>query len=301
MLLGGSIAGCTATNDDPSSTSSDTLSTSTGNDETTSPRTTDEAVSRTQKPSPERPEELTRETVVQYAKRSETTYQYNSVLETYGSDAANIQVDSFEMQTVSDQDGYYVLLGYTGFADYPDGLHVDLGSEVLYFVSQDGTKRVDVGLSAEIRNIDCEDAITPADSDSGGPCDERSGDGVAYRVVNLDRDTHTIDVQVELLGTASGADSAGDDTITQTYQLNSDATIYQGTVAFVDGTYRLTASIASDPDTTTTSEWEYQYPGRVRYTSTIIVTPSGRILITKPSHLLYSQKRSTSYCVSRIC
>lgn len=283
MLLGGSIAGCTATNDDPSSTSSDTLSTSTRDDETTSPGTTGETVSRTPKPSPERPEELTRETVVQYAKHSETTSQYNSVLETHGSDATNIQVDSFEMRTASDQDGYYVLLEYTGFADYPDGLHVDLGGVVLYFVSQDGAKRVNVEPPTEIRNIDCEDAITPDDSDSGGPCDKGVGNGVAYRVVNLDQDTHTIDVQVELLGTASGADSAGDDTITQTYQVNSDATIYEGTVAFVDGTYRLTASIASDPDTTTTSEWEYQFPaGGSKDISTIIVAPSGRILITKP-------------------
>jgi len=290
-LFGALIAGCATINDGPSPTSSNTLSPSVEGDESTSPPanqpsnqgTTVEAVSRTPKSSPERPAELTRETVVQYAKHSETTRQYNSVLSIYGSDADNVQVDSFEMRTVSDQDGYYVLLVYTGFADYPDGLHADLGGVVLYFVSQDGTKRVKVDPPTEIRNVGCEDAITPDDSESGGPCQEGAGNGVAYRVVNLDQDTHTIDVQVERLGNASGADSAGDDTITQSYQVNSDAAIYQGTVAFVDGTYRLTASIASDPDTMTTSEWEYQYPaGGSNDISTIIVTPSGRILVTEP-------------------
>lgn len=197
---------------------------------------------------PDRPDELTRETVTAYAREFEYVRTENALYE------PNIEEHNVESQAIYDTasvGGHYAIATASGYANYSDGVHADWGQRpAFYFLAPGLTVRIE-DLADQYGH--CTDVFAAEDPEKNFAKVCEGGDA-AYRVYNFRPDVRDLTVTVEFLG-ADGKQTANPTPVLEReYGLRGTFGLKQGSVTYRRGVYRLTATLGDG--TETTYRWE---------------------------------------------
>lgn len=216
---------------------------------------------------PDRPADLSPETVREYVHDVEHARTYNVL---YEPDMTDSSLDCRTVYERESDGGHYALASCTGYANYPN-VHADWGqTPALYFVSDDLTVRVG---DYDSQHFHCTDVFASEDP-SENFAEVCGGGDAAYRVYNVHPEPHTVRVRVEFL--ASDAETV----LERQYTLAPATGVEQGSVTYRKGVYRVTASLDDGPEAT--YRWELE-TAQTREDSpvTVLVTPAAELTIRR--------------------
>ena len=271
------VAGCTSRPAGDESSAEPTVTTTSTATPTPVPLPTGTYASKPDGPSdyPDRPDELTRETVVEYAKAFEYARAKNSLHE------PNIEESNVESDAVYDTasgGGHYVIAAADGYANYSDGVHADLGrSPTFYFLAPGLTVRIGDGAS---QYFDCTDVFAAEDPEKNF-AEVCEGGDAAYRVYNFCPETRDLTVTVEFLGEDGEQTANPTPVLEREYGLRGAFALQQGSVTYRRGVYRLTARLGNG--TETASRWElFSEPTYEDPPVSVIIDTRGDLQVRRP-------------------
>jgi hypothetical protein len=219
---------------------------------------------------PDRPDELTRESVVEYVR----TYEHARVTNLlHEPDVADLHVECTGVHDTAAHGGHYALAHCTGYANYEDGLHADWGQRpALFFVAPTLTVRIE---DLEDHYFHCSEVFAADDSSENFAAVCEGGDA-AYEAYNVHPEPQTLSVTVAFLG-----DGGSETVLERTYEMGPAGGLRQGSVTYRKGTYRVTAALADGPEATTgwTLRSEQTYEDQPL---TVLVTPHGGLRFHRP-------------------
>ena len=243
-LLAG-VAGCTARPADEG-TSPEPTETEPTTTPTTVPLPTGTYASKPGGPAdyPDRPDELTPETVTAYAKQFEYARVKNMLHEP---DVEESNAESEAIYDTAAAGGHYAIATASGYANYSDGVHADWGqSPAFYFLAPDLTVRIEDLADQYFHGTDVFAAADPEEN-FAEVCE---GGDASYRVYNFRPDSRDLTVTVEFLG-AEGEQTANPTPVLEReYGLRGAFGLKQGSVTYRRGVYRLTARLGDGTETT---------------------------------------------------
>lgn len=211
---------------------------------------------------PDRPADLTTETVREYVHDVEHARTHNVL---YEPDMADSSVQCQTVYDAAAHGGHYALATCTGYANYPEA-HADWGqTPALYFVAPDLTVRV---ADYDDRYFHCTDVFAAEDPSENFAAVCEGGDA-AYRVYNMHTEPHDVSVTVEFRG-----EDADETVLEREHALAPTAGVEQGSVTYRRGVYLVTATL--DTGVEATYRWDLQSPSLTETPHvTVLVTPAG--------------------------
>jgi hypothetical protein len=224
---------------------------------------------------PERPDQLTRETVVEYAKQFEYARTKNVLHE------PNIEESSVESKAIYDTasaGGHYAIATASGYANYSDGVHADWGQlPAFYFLAPELTVRIE---DLADQYFHCTDVFAAEDPEKNF-AEVCEGGDASYRVYNFRPEFRDLTVTVEFLG--EDGDQTADPTpvLEREYGLRGTFGLKQGSVTYRRGVYRLTATL--DDGTETAYRWElFSEPTYEDPPVSVIIDARGDLRVRRP-------------------
>lgn len=197
---------------------------------------------------PERPDELTPETVTEYARQFEHARTENSLHE------PNIEEHNVESRAIYDTSsagGHYAIATANGYANYSDGVHADWGQRPgFYFLTPELTVRIEDLADQYFHCTEVFAAEDPAEN-FAEVCE---GGDASYRVYNFRPESRDLTVTVEFLGPDGKQTTNPTPILEREYGLRGAFGLTQGSVTYRRGVYRLTATLGDG--TETTYRWE---------------------------------------------
>lgn len=215
---------------------------------------------------PEKPGNLTNESVAEFVKRTEYVRTYNRHRE----GMTEIGVDCEANVTERTDRGFYAVTACGGWASN-EGVVADFGSApILYFVNETETVRVG---RPESRHRTVNE--TYASDDPAENVNPPNQSAAGLRVYNLADRTHDLSVTVTYLN-----ESNPERALSTVYELEPASGVEQADVTVRRGTYRIEASLENGE--TVTFRWTVDGSRGYSWAETaIFVTPTGELLVVE--------------------
>jgi hypothetical protein len=278
IVLGAATAGCAGV-DQPTETTSRT--TTSGSDSPSTARPPDREVTGSgtyantnagPRDYPERPDDASQASAVEFVRAFEETRTYNGLHET---EATKIDVSVRTAHGREAHGGHYVLADAGGWANYENST-ADWGvTRVLYFASPDLVVRTN---HHEYRSADCKRAFASDDptENAATPCE---GLPATFRAYNCHHEDHTLTIDLDYLGDGTATD-------VERYEYDHEITdaVRQTTTAYRAGVYRITAAL--DTGARDSADWRFdEPPTRSDPPLCVAVEPTGDVAIRRvPFH-----------------
>ncbi|MEZ3145698.1 hypothetical protein [Halobaculum sp. MBLA0143] len=214
---------------------------------------------------PDRPDGDGPGAAVAFVRQFEHAQGYN-VLHEPDAESISVQPAAEHVRSV-EPGGHYVLGRRSGYANYADGVHADLGSAPrLYFVSPRYVVRVG---EEDDRLRDCT-TVPAADDPADNFAAKCSGDDARYAVVNLAPETREMVVEVSRADTGATVGR-------ESYRLVPGRLVVFDGVTRRRGRYRLTVTAG---DRETTAAWDLRNGPRER-PPVVVSTPRRRLAVER--------------------